>query len=89
MNAKLRLHPLRRLIQRSTGAAAADLALIENIMRDEIFHSTLDWQTREQLTDAARQAFALLQANRDLYESARASALATFRQMCAPSVLNP
>lgn len=89
MNAQLRLNPLRRLIQRATGAAAADLALIENIMRDDIFHSTLDWQTREQLTSAARQAFALLQANRALYESARTTALAAFRQMPAASILNP
>ena len=30
-------------------------------MREDIFHSTLDWQTHEQLEDAARQAFALLE----------------------------
>ena len=29
---------------------------IEDIMRDDIFHSTLDWQTREQLIAAAIQA---------------------------------
>jgi hypothetical protein len=86
MNAQLRLHPLRRLIQRATGAAAADLALIENIMRDDIFHSTLDWQTREQLTDAARQAFALLQANRELYDLGRTSAHAVFQKMRAASL---
>ena len=80
MSAQLRLNPLRRLIQRATGAPAADLALIENIMRDDIFHSTLDWQTREQLTGAARQAFTLLQTNRDLYESSRATALAMFQK---------
>ncbi len=89
MKTTLRLNPLRRLIQRATGAPAADLALIENIMRDDIFHSTLDWQTREQLTDAARQAFTLLQNNRDLYESARDNALAVFHQMHSAPVLNP
>jgi uncharacterized protein with PIN domain len=28
-------------------------------MRDEIFHSTLDWQNAEQLADGARQAHSL------------------------------
>jgi hypothetical protein len=77
------------LIQRATGARAGDLVLVENIMRDDIFHSTLDWQTREQLTDAARQAFALLQSNRDLYEFGRVSALAVFQSMRAASAPNP
>ena len=78
-----RLNPIHRLIQRTTGAPARDLALIENIIRDDIFHSTLDWQTHEQLADAARQAFDLLNDNRELYESAQASALAVFHQMRA------
>lgn len=33
---------------------------IEEVMRDDIFHSTLDWQSREQLRAAAREAFKLL-----------------------------
>ena len=49
------LNPLHRLIREATDAAADDMARIENIMREEIFHSTLDWQTREQLADAARE----------------------------------
>ena len=89
MKSVTRMNPLRRLIQRATGAPVGDLALVENIMRDDIFHSTLDWQTREQLTDAARQAFALLQANRDLYEFGRASAQAVFQSMTATSAPNP
>lgn len=82
------MNPLRRLIQDATQARAKDFALIENIMGDEIFHSTLDWQTREQLADAARQAFALLQANRDLYSFGRASALAQFQAMTAACATN-
>ena len=82
MKAMLAMNPCHHLIQRATGAPARDLALVENIMRDDIFHSTLDWQTREQLTAAARQAFALLQSNRDLYESGRASALAYRKAIC-------
>ena len=78
-----RFNPVHRLIQDATNAAATDLAQIENIMRDEIFHSTLDWQTREQLVAAARQAFALLNENRELYDFSRISALAMFQKMRA------
>jgi len=88
MNTTNRINPLSRLIQRATGAPRRDLALIENIMRDDIFHSTLDWQTSEQLTQAARQAFALLESNRDLYETGRASALAVFESMRVPPAPN-
>jgi hypothetical protein len=72
---------LQRLIQSATGAAEADWALIENIMRDEIFHSTLDWQSEAQLTLAARQAATRLNADREFYEFARSRALATFQEL--------
>jgi hypothetical protein len=42
-----------------------DFAEIEDSMRRDIFHSTLDWQTRAQLIDAAREAWALVQLCRD------------------------
>ena len=83
MKSTLAMNPLRRLIQHATGAPAGDLALVENIMRDDIFHSTLDWQTGEQLSSAARQAFTLLNENRDMYEFSRASAMAAFNEMRA------
>ncbi len=41
-------------------ATAAQCAEVEDIMRHDLFHSTLDWQTREQLQDAAREAWHLL-----------------------------
>lgn len=37
-----KLNYLQRLIQSATGAALVNWALIENFMRDEIFHSTID-----------------------------------------------
>jgi hypothetical protein len=82
------LRPLHQLIQTATGAKSGDFAQIENIMRDEIFHSTLDWQTREQLSDAARQAYAILTENREQYEMRNADCLAVFHQMRAESVSN-
>jgi hypothetical protein len=76
---------LHRLIHDATGAPAKDLARIENIMRDEIFHSTPDWQTRKQLTDAARQAFARLNEDREMYDLDHACRIAMFHKMRAES----
>ena len=55
--------PYSELISTATGAPVAKVAILENIMRDEIFHSTLDWQTADLLAVAARQAH-------DIYRSA-------------------
>lgn len=77
----------QRLIQQATGAPVKDLAQIENIMRDEIFHSTLDWQTRAQLADAARQAFVRLNEDRELYDIDHACRMAMFHKLRAESAL--
>lgn len=57
--------PYAQLIGDATGAPDHLLPLLENLMRDEVFHSTLDWQSAAQLADGARQAY-------DLYRSAPA-----------------
>lgn len=45
------------IISEATGEKdRAVLKQIEDIMRDVIYHSTLDWQTRAELTEAAREA---------------------------------
>jgi hypothetical protein len=53
------------LIVKATGAHKTDAKYIEDIMRNDIFHSTLDWQSRAQLMRAAKQAMELLAAYRD------------------------
>ena len=55
-------------IMEVTGCSAGDAVMIEHIMREEIFHSTLDWQTAAQFNRAARKAAKILAANRDIYE---------------------
>lgn len=46
-----------QLIAEATGISeAAVLDEIEDLMREVIFHSTLDWQTREELIAAAMEA---------------------------------
>ena len=73
--------PVYRRIEEATDALARDLAQIENIMREEIFHSTLDWQSREQLADAARQAFARLNEDREMYDRDHACRIAMFQKL--------
>lgn len=45
------------IISKATGETDRKiLRELESIMRQDIFHSTLDWQTEEQLKEAALQA---------------------------------
>ncbi len=47
----------RDIISSATGVTDLEvIGELEEIMRHDIFHSTLDWQTREELEDAARLA---------------------------------
>jgi hypothetical protein len=69
------------MIIENTGCTGEDATMIEHIMREDIFHSTLDWQTRAQLRPAAREAAQLLEANRKLYEQEHTQARAIFEQM--------
>jgi len=55
----------QKLIIKATGANPVDAEYIEDIMRNDIFHSTLDWQTRAQLVRAAKEAAGLLAKYRD------------------------
>lgn len=53
-------------IAEATGVTdPADLADIEDCMRHDIFHSTLDWQTKAQLMRGAREAWEVVQIMRD------------------------
>jgi hypothetical protein len=45
------------MIAEATEAHRMELPIIERIMRQVIFHSTLDWQTREQFDAGAIEAY--------------------------------
>ena len=58
---KGQLSGYQALIKEATGVADVDhIERIEDTMRNVIFHSTLGWQTREQLVQAAREAFQII-----------------------------
>lgn len=71
--------PYASLIAAATGAPESRLALLENLMRDEIFHSTLDWQSAEDLAEGARRAHALYLAAPVYYEGLMILQRAEFR----------
>jgi hypothetical protein len=65
----------------NTRCNRGDAAMIEDIMRNEVFHSTLDWQTPAQFRKGARKAARMLEQNRELFENFRAQTGAAFEQM--------
>lgn len=61
----------RRLIIEATGVNERDAGYVEGIMRDDIFHSTLDWQSRAQFVRGAREAVEMLKVYRTAPELSR------------------
>ena len=58
---KVRLTGYQALIQEATGVTDREhIERIEDTMRHVIFHSTLNWQTREQLIQGAREALQII-----------------------------
>ncbi len=55
-----------------------DAELVEDIMRNEVFHSTLDWQTAAEFRRGAEKAWRLLQENREDYEALNGAIKAAF-----------
>ena len=47
-----------KIIIEATECSVEDAHEVEDIMRDVIYHSTLDWQTLQELTKSARLAAA-------------------------------
>jgi hypothetical protein len=58
------------IIVKATGCNNEDAAKIEDIMRNDIFHSTLDWQTKSQLVIGAKEAMKILKVLKR-YQGAR------------------
>ncbi len=55
----------KRLIQEATECPNADVEAVEDMMRDVVYKSTLDWQTRDELIEAARLAHRVLKLERE------------------------
>ena len=54
-----------QIIRSATGCKECEVDEIEDIMRHDIFHPTLDWQTKEELEEAAVLAYLALKESED------------------------
>lgn len=71
------------LIAAATGAADELLPILENIMREKVFHSTLDWQSANQFRKGARQALAIYEEAPDFFRAEIDYQRARFRMLQA------
>ena len=53
-------------IVRATHCRKREAAVVEEIMRAHVFHSTLDWQTSEEFRSGALEAYAIFKELRSL-----------------------
>jgi hypothetical protein len=72
---------LSEFIIQITGCNEQDTLTIENIMRESIFHSTLDWQTESKLAEAAKKACQFLEFEK-IIDSVTDEVLSEIKQGC-------
>lgn len=68
---------------KSLGLDAIESKIVENILREEVFHSTLDWQTKKELLDGAQQAHDLFRQDEAFYRASFRHSQASYRLMVA------
>lgn len=73
----------QRMIKELTGFSDKFLPVIEYIMRNEVFHSTLDWQDREEFRRGALEALGIYMRNPQPYDAELAHNRAVFQRMQA------
>ena len=59
--------------------------MVVDLMEREIFHSTLDWVSDAQFRRGAREAWELLESDRELFEDYYRKARQAFQEMRAAS----
>ena len=74
-------------IAEATGAPEPALPILEEIMRTEIFHSTLDWQSAEEFRNGARKAYELYLEDQEFYDANARWRKALFRVSVAEQAI--
>lgn len=75
--------PYKRDVMKQLGCSTTDAAMVEDIMRNHVFHSTLDWQSAAELQRGAREAWAMLESDRRMFEGYYRDVRAAFDGMKA------
>ena len=78
---KQHIGPYQRDIMGQLDCSAEDASMVEDIMRNHVFHSTLDWQTAAQFRRGAREAWKLLEAEREMFEEYYRGVRRAFEEM--------
>jgi hypothetical protein len=77
----MRTNPYQRDIMEHLCCSAEEAQIVEGIMRESIFHSTLDWLPAEQFQDGARKAWRLFLSEREFFESHHREIKAMFLEL--------
>lgn len=83
MKTEMHISPYQSDIIRHLGCSPRDAVMVEDIMRRFVFHSTLDWQSREELDRGAAEAWAMLEEDREMFEEDFAARRQVFAEMKA------
>jgi hypothetical protein len=74
MNTEAHTGPYQRYIIQHLGCTPQDAAMVEDIMRRFVFHSTLDWQSDKQFRKGVLEAWEMLESDRPMFEEFYAAA---------------
>jgi hypothetical protein len=62
------ISPYQRAILSQLGCSADEAAMVEDIVRKHIFHSTLNWQTEAGFPPWCERGLALFESEREMFE---------------------
>lgn len=72
----------------ATGAPAEILPILERILREEVFHSTLDWQSAARFRAGAKKAYRLYLDDAAFYDAFDRHHRASYRLFAAENALS-
>lgn len=79
--------PYQRDIMDQLHCSPEDAAMVEDIMRNHVFHSTLDWQSAAQFRSGTQEAWKLLESDREMFEDYYRMAKQAFAEMKQTSAM--
>lgn len=83
MNAEPEIGAYERDIIEQLGCSPQDAAMVEDIMRRFVFHSSLDWQSDRRFRKGVLEAWEMLESDRAIFEKFYAGAKRCYEEMKA------
>ena len=63
------MNSTQEIISAATGVDSITLPVLERIIREDIYHGPLDWQSVEELETAAKEALAIYGADKEFHDA--------------------